>query len=104
MVMSQLEEKMVSIPLVKLPSGGVDQETAKQQTMTCMKGEARPEGGWVRVPAQLNHSQYQKPDLHWVWGSPGQVVQRVIVPDIELVVETPGKHHADEVTHEEGQD
>ena len=65
--------------------------------MTCVKREARQLGGGVRVPAQLNHTQYEKPYLHWVWGSPGQVVQGVIVPDIELVVQASGKHDTDEV-------
>ena len=35
---------------------------------------------------------------------PGQVVEGVVIPDVELIVEAPGEHHSDKVAHEERQD
>ena len=71
--------------------------------MADMQREAAEDGAGVGIPAHLDNSEYEEPDLDRVGGAPGQVVEGVVVPDVELIVETPGEHHTDKVAHEEGQ-
>ena len=72
--------------------------------MTEVQGGAAEGGAGESVPTHLDNSEEEESDLDWEGGGPGQVVEGVVVPDIELVVEAPGEHHSDKVAHEERQD
>ena len=67
------------------------------------RGIAQHSGG-LGVPAHLDNSEEEEPDLDGEGGGPGQVVKGVVIPDVELIVEAPGEHHSDKVAHEERQD
>ena len=72
--------------------------------MTDVQSKAAEGGAGEGVPAHLDNSKEEEPDLDREGGGPGQVVEGVVIPDIELVVEAPGEHHSDKVAHEERQD
>ena len=72
--------------------------------MTDVQSEAAERRAGERVPAHLNYSEEEEPELDGEGSGPGQVVEGVVVPDVELVVEAPGEHHSDKVAHEERQD
>ena len=42
-------------------------------------------------------------DNVWLWGGPEEIVQRVEIPDVELVVQGATEAHADQVSCTEGQ-
>ena len=79
-------------------------KSGQEHQVTEVQGEATEGGAGVSVPAHLDDSEEEEPDLDRVGGAPGQVVEGVVVPDVELVVEAPGEHHSDKVAHEERQD
>ena len=72
--------------------------------MTDVQSEAAERRAGKSVPAHLNYSEEEEPELDGEGSGPGQVVEGVVVPDVELVVEAPGEHHSDKVAHEERQD
>ena len=72
--------------------------------MAHVQGEAAEGGAGEGVPAHLDDPEDEEPDLDREGSGPCEVVEGVVVPDVELVVQTPGKHHSDEVAHEEWQD
>ena len=66
-----------------------------------VQGEAAEGRAGESVPAHLDHSEEEQPDLDRVGGAPGKVVESVVVPHVELVVQTAGEHHSDKVAHEQ---
>ena len=56
------------------------------------------------VPAHLDNSEEEQPELDREGSGPGQVVEGVVIPDVGREVEAPGEHHSDKVAHEERQD
>ena len=72
--------------------------------MAHVQGEAAEGRAGESVPAHLDNSEEEEPDLDREGGRPGQVVESVVIPDIELIVKAPGEHHSDKVAHEERQD
>ena len=84
--------------------GDVGHKPSQQHQVTEVQGEAAEGGAGISVPAHLDDSEEEEPDLDREGGGPGQVVKGVVIPDIELIVEAPGEHHSDKVAHEERQD
>ena len=84
--------------------GDVSHEAAQEQDVTDVQGEAAERRAGESVPGHLQNSQEEEPELDREGCGPGQVVEGVVVPDVELVVEAPGEHHSDKVAHEERQD
>ena len=79
-------------------------QTGQQHQVTEVQSQAGEGCAGESVPAQLDDSEEEEPDLDREGGGPCQVVKGVVIPDIELVVQAPGEHHSDKVAHEERQD
>ena len=79
-------------------------QASQEHQVTDVQREATEGGAGESLPAHLDNSEEEEPDLDREGGRPGQVVECVVIPDIELIVKAPGEHHSDKVAHEERQD
>ena len=68
--------------------------------MTDVQREAAERGTGESVPAHLDNSEEEQPELDREGSGPGQVVEGVVIPAIPgLEVEAEGEHHSDKVAH-----
>ena len=68
--------------------------------MTDVKRDAAEHSAGFSVPAHLDNSEEEQPELDREGSGPGQVVEGVVIPAIPgLEVEAPGEHHSDKVAH-----
>lgn len=68
-----------------------------------MKGCAAVNGAWISVPAEFDDPKEDDFRYSLVVGAPGNVRQRVIVPDVKLIVQRSAEHDADEIASEKWQ-
>ena len=80
--------------------GDVRHEAAQKHQVTDVQGEAAERRAGESVPAHLNYSEEEEPELDGEGSGPGQVVEGVVIPAIPgLEVEAEGEHHSDKVAH-----